>query len=99
VLGYRIGNVSYLTDLSEIPKDSYRLLANTSVLILGVLRYAPHPTHLNFENALRIVDQVQPDQAYFTHLSHDFDHDKTNSELPSHVALAYDGLSWEMDEP
>lgn len=99
VLGYRIGAVSYLTDLSEIPDHSYELLYGTSVLILGVLRYAPHPTHLNFEKALRIVDQVRPDQAYFTHLSHDFDHDKTNSELPAHVRLAYDGLSFELEEP
>lgn len=99
VLGYRIGGVSYLTDLSEIPDHSYELLYGTSVLILGVLRYEPHPTHLNFEKALQIVDQVRPDKAYFTHLSHDFDHDKTNSELPEHVRLAYDGLSFEVEEP
>jgi phosphoribosyl 1,2-cyclic phosphate phosphodiesterase len=99
VNGYRIGSMSYITDCSEIPEETYRLLRGTSVLILGVLRYAPHPTHLNVEKALRIIDKVEPDAAYFTHISHDFDHERTGSELPSNVYLSYDGLSLELNEP
>jgi phosphoribosyl 1,2-cyclic phosphate phosphodiesterase len=99
VNGYRIGALSYITDCSEVPEETYRLLRGTSILILGVLRYQPHPTHLNVEKALRIIERVQPDQAFFTHLSHDFDHDRTNAELPDDVQLSYDGLAFEMDEP
>jgi phosphoribosyl 1,2-cyclic phosphate phosphodiesterase len=99
VNGYRIGNLSYITDCSEIPDSTYRLLEGTTVLVLGVLRYEPHPTHLNIEKALRIIDRVQPGQAYFTHLSHDFDHDRTNAELPHNVQLSYDGLNFEMEAP
>jgi len=99
VNGYRIGRLSYITDCSEIPEETFRLLGGTSMLILGVLRYEAHPTHLNVEKALRIIERVQPDQTFFTHLSHDFDHDVTNRELPESVRLAYDGLSLEMEEP
>jgi phosphoribosyl 1,2-cyclic phosphate phosphodiesterase len=99
VNGYRIGTLSYITDCSEIPEETYGFLKGTLVLILGVLRYEPHHTHLNVDKALQIIDRVQPQRAYFTHLSHDFDHDKTNAELPSHVQLSYDGLHFEMDEP
>jgi phosphoribosyl 1,2-cyclic phosphate phosphodiesterase len=91
--------LSYITDCSEIPDDTYRLLEGTSVLVLGVLRYEPHPTHLNVDKALRIIERVQPERAFFTHLSHDFDHDRTNSELPDHVRLSFDGLSFELANP
>jgi phosphoribosyl 1,2-cyclic phosphate phosphodiesterase len=99
VFGYRIGGLSYLTDLSEIPESSYSILRGTSMLILGVLRYDFHPTHLYMEKALQIIDRVQPEKSLFTHLSHDFDHERTNSELPESIRLSYDGLSFEMDEP
>lgn len=99
VLGYRIGELAYLTDLSEIPDESYRLLKGVSTLILGVLRYKPHPTHLSFDKALAIVEKIEPDQTFFTHISHDFDHDRTGAELPNGVFLAYDGLSLELNEP
>src|SRR5262249_44068538 len=99
IFGYRIGDLSYITDCSEIPDSTYDLLKGTRVLILGVLRYAPHPTHLHLEAALRIVERVQPERAFFTHISHDFDHERTNSELPDHVRLSYDGLQFEMDNP
>ena len=95
--GYRIGGMSYLTDLSEIPDSTYEMLYGTSILILGVLRYAPHPTHLNIDKALRIVERVSPDAAYFTHISHDFDHHRTGSELPRNVFLSHDGLSLELN--
>ncbi|MCI0412409.1 MBL fold metallo-hydrolase [bacterium] len=98
VNGYRIGGLSYITDCSEIPDDTYRLLEGTSVLILGVLRREPHPTHLNVDKALEIICRVQPERAFFTHLSHDFDHDRANAELPDSVRLSYDGLSLEMEE-
>jgi phosphoribosyl 1,2-cyclic phosphate phosphodiesterase len=99
ILGYRIGKFSYITDCSEIPDDTYRLLDGTHTLVLGVLRYEPHPTHLHLEKALQIIERVQPERAYFTHISHAFDHDRTNSELPSHVQLSFDGLSLEMEDP
>lgn len=99
VSGYRIGTLSYVTDCSEIPDSTYLLLKETSVLILGVLRYKPHPTHLYLEKALQIIDRVKPERAYFTHISHEFEHEQANLELPEHIRLSYDGLSFELDGP
>jgi phosphoribosyl 1,2-cyclic phosphate phosphodiesterase len=98
IFGYRIGRLSYITDCSEIPSETYSLLKGTAVLVLGVLRYTPHPTHLNLDQALQIIDRVQPDRAFFTHISHDFDHERANAELPEHIRLSYDGLRFEMED-
>jgi len=99
VNGYRIGNLSYITDCSEIPDSTYDLLLGTTVLVLGVLRHEPHPTHLSVGKAMEIIQRVRPKQTLFTHLSHDFDHDRANAELPENVNLSYDGLTFEMEEP
>ena len=99
VFGYRIGRLSYITDCSEVPDSTFSLLRGTAVLVLGVLRYEPHQTHLNVDQALRIIDRVGPDHAYFTHLSHAFDHEQSNAGLPSPAQLSFDGMTFEMEEP
>ena len=66
------------------------------VLILGVIRYQPHPTHMHVDAALELVKQVKPDQTYFTHISHLLEHNAVNASLPSYVTLAYDGLVIEL---
>lgn len=93
VLGFRIGNLAYCTDVVNIPEQSWPLLEGLDTLILDALRHAPHPTHFNLEQALGVVDRLKPRRAYFTHLSHDLDHTETERTLPEGVALAYDGLS------
>ncbi len=93
VLGFRIRNVAYCTDVSAIPVDSLRLLEDLDVLVLDALRLEPHPTHFSLSQALEIIRQLRPRQTYLTHLSHGFDHGPTNAMLPPGVALAYDGLT------
>ncbi len=93
VLGFRIGNLAYCTDVNRIPDESWPLLEGLDILILDALRVEPHPTHFSLEEALGVVARTQPKQAYFTHLSHVFDHEATESALPKNVRLAYDGLS------
>jgi phosphoribosyl 1,2-cyclic phosphate phosphodiesterase len=93
VLGFRIGNLAYCTDVSSIPDESWPLLEGLDVLILDALRHEPHPTHFNVTQALGVVERLQPKQTYFTHLSHDLDHQATEATLPPRVALAYDGLT------
>lgn len=92
VLGFRIGNVAYCTDVSRIPDESWPLLEGLDVLILDALRFEPHPTHFNVEQAMEVVERVRPKMTYFTHISHQLDHDVMNAQLPKHVELAYDGL-------
>jgi phosphoribosyl 1,2-cyclic phosphate phosphodiesterase len=92
VLGFRIGDVAYCTDVSRIPDESWPLLEGLRVLILDALRYKPHPAHFNVSEALEAIDRLKPAQAYLTHIAHDLDHETVNRQLPPGVALAYDGL-------
>jgi phosphoribosyl 1,2-cyclic phosphate phosphodiesterase len=57
-----------------------------------MLRPQPHPTHLNFDEALAVVARVKPQRTVFTHLAHEVDHAKTEAKLPAESRLAYDGM-------
>ncbi|MDZ4798114.1 MAG: MBL fold metallo-hydrolase [Bryobacteraceae bacterium] len=98
VYGYRFGNAAYLTDHSEIPPASMERLYGLDVLFLDALRHKPHPTHTTLQQAIRIVEQLKPKRAFFTHLSHDLPHQYTESTLPAHIRLAYDGLKIHVEE-
>jgi len=92
VLGFRFGNLAYVTDTNRIPESSLALLTGLDALVLDALRIRPHPTHFNVSEALQIVEQLQPKRTYFTHICHDLEHAETNRMLPAGVELAYDGL-------
>ncbi len=92
VLGFRIGNVAYCTDVKVIPPESAAALGGLDVLILDCLRREPHVTHMNWDEALDTVARLAPRRAIFTHISHRLEHENTNRELPRGVELAYDGL-------
>ena len=92
VLGYRFGNVAYCTDVNEIPAESMELLRGLDVLILDALRPRGHATHFSLEQAMEVVHVLAPKQTYFTHMSHELEHEATNASLPPGMALAYDGL-------
>lgn len=92
VLGFRINDVAFCTDVSFIPETSWPLLEGLDVLILDCLREKPHPTHFSVSESLAIVERLKPRRAFFTHLSCSLEYEKTNALLPPHVQLAYDGL-------
>lgn len=92
VLGLRVNDFAYLTDVSEIPEDEMPKLTGLDVLMLDAVRYKPHPNHFHLEKALQVADRIGARTTFFIHLSHDFDHDKTEASLPPGVHLAYDGL-------
>jgi phosphoribosyl 1,2-cyclic phosphate phosphodiesterase len=94
VLGFRIGDVAYCTDVSRIPDASWQLLDGLRVLVLDALRTKPHPAHFSLGEALDVIAKVKPRHAYLTHLSHELEHESTNRMLPANVELAYDGLSF-----
>jgi phosphoribosyl 1,2-cyclic phosphate phosphodiesterase len=95
VFGFRFDDVAYCTDVSEIPRDSWQRLEGLRVLVLDALRRKPHPGHFSIDQALEVVARVKPQRAYFTHMSHDLDHETTNRTLPPNVELAYDGLTFD----
>lgn len=95
--GFRFGSAAYLTDFSQIPPESMEGLRGLDLLFLDALRHRPHPTHSTVENSLRLVEELKPRRAFFTHISHDLPHDETNKSLPEHVRLAHDGLKLEFE--
>jgi phosphoribosyl 1,2-cyclic phosphate phosphodiesterase len=97
ITGYRFGSAAYLTDLSGIPAESIPLLADLDILVLDALRREPHPTHSSLDNSIKLVEQLKPRRAFFTHMSHDLDHEATDATLPPHIRLAYDGLQLTFD--
>jgi len=92
VLGFRVNDVAFCTDVSFIPDESWPLLQGLDTLVLDALQDNPHPTHFNVEQALAVAERLKPRQTYFTHISHKLEHEGTNHRLPPGVALAYDGL-------
>jgi phosphoribosyl 1,2-cyclic phosphate phosphodiesterase len=95
--GFRFGAAAYLTDFSAIPPASMERLRGLDILFLDALRHRPHPTHSTVSNSLKLVEELQPQRAFFTHISHDLPHEETNRDLPAHVRLAHDGLRLEFD--
>jgi phosphoribosyl 1,2-cyclic phosphate phosphodiesterase len=92
VAGFRFGSAAYLTDMNAIPETSLPLLEGLDVMIIDALRPQPHPSHANIAESLRWVERLRPRQAWFTHMSHEVDHEETEKGFPAHVRLTYDGL-------
>lgn len=95
VLGFRVDDVAYCTDVSQIPDGSWRLLEGLKVLVLDALRPTPHQGHFSIGQALEVIAELRPQKAYLTHMSHELEHEATNRRLPANVELAYDGLRFE----
>lgn len=96
VLGFRFGKAAYLTDFSSVPENSKALLRGLDDFVLDALRYVPHPMHSTVDQSLKLVEELAPKRAWFTHICHDLGHAEANAKLPAKVRLAYDGLSFEV---
>ncbi len=93
IVGFRFGNVAYLTDVKTIPESSLPLLEGIDLLILTALRRKPHVAHMSLDEALLAIEVIAPRRALLTHIAHDLGfHRDVERELPGHVALAWDGL-------
>jgi phosphoribosyl 1,2-cyclic phosphate phosphodiesterase len=92
VLGFRIGDLAYCTDVNEIPESSFPLLEGLDTLILDALRPGtPHLSHFVLPESLAAIERIKPKRAYLTHMAHEMDY-RDPPPLPGHVQLAYDGL-------
>jgi phosphoribosyl 1,2-cyclic phosphate phosphodiesterase len=99
VLGFRIGRFAYVTDVSRIPEESWPLLEGLEVLILGALRYRPHPMHFSIAEAVETARRLGVPRTYLVHLTHDVLHAEAEARLPPEVQPAYDGLELHMPWP
>ena len=97
VFGFRVNDFTYITDASFISDEEKQKIAGSKVLVINALRKSSHISHFSLEEALRVVDEVKPEAAYITHLSHFMGlHDDVEQALPANVFIAYDGLRVKM---
>jgi phosphoribosyl 1,2-cyclic phosphate phosphodiesterase len=93
ILGFRIGDFTYITDANFIEENEIEKIRGSKVLVLNALRKKKHISHYNLEEALQLISQVKPQRAFLTHISHMMGfHAEVEKELPPNVHFAYDGL-------
>lgn len=93
VLGFRMGDFAYVTDANFIAEEEMTKLTGLKVLVLNALRKERHISHFSLDEAVALVERLKPEQAYFTHISHQLGlHAIENEKLPHTMQLAYDGL-------
>jgi phosphoribosyl 1,2-cyclic phosphate phosphodiesterase len=92
VIGLRVNDFAYITDVSRIPDEARAELDGLDTLVIDAVRLKPHPNHFHLERALEVAAEIGARRTLLTHLSHDYDHDVTNAGLPHGVELAFDGL-------
>lgn len=94
VVGFRFNNFTYITDANYIPPEELEKVRGSEVLVLNALRQESHISHFTLEEALELIEEIAPQKAYLTHLSHQMgSHEAVSLQLPSCVHLAYDGLT------
>lgn len=93
ILGFRIANFVYLTDVKTIPEGEWEKLKKVDTLVISALRRKEHISHQTLQQALEVVEKIGPKKAYFTHMSHEMGlHKEIQDEMPPHVMFAYDGM-------
>jgi len=93
IRGFRIGDFTFITDANFISEKEKRKIEGSTVMVINALRRNSHPTHYNLDQALFLLDELNIDQGYLIHLSHQMGkHEVVSSELPKNRFVAYDGL-------
>ena len=96
ILGFRIGNLGYVTDMKTMPQESYDALKGLDVLIMNALHVYEHPTHQSIQQAIENSLRIGAKETYFIHMSHHAGlHADTEAHFPPHIHFAYDGLELE----
>jgi len=94
VLGFRIGNFSYITDANNIKPTEIEKMKGTEVLVINALRREPHISHFSLNEALEMIEKIKPNKTFLTHISHQLGlHNALNEELPANVEMGWDGMA------
>lgn len=98
VLGFRVNDISYLTDVKAIPASTKEKIKGSKLLVLSGLRWEPdHPTHMTIPDAVEVAEELKIPQTYLIHMNGFVNHAESNKKLPDHVQLAYDQLEVEVE--
>jgi len=93
ILGFRVGNLTYITDANFISEESKKIIQGSEIIVLNALRREPHISHFSLDEAVDLLMELKPKKAYLTHISHLLGlHHEVEAELPDFIRLAYDGL-------
>jgi phosphoribosyl 1,2-cyclic phosphate phosphodiesterase len=98
VTGYCFGKFGYISDICSYSESIFEDLKGIEILVLSALRFTPSKMHLSIDQAIEFAERVGAKRTFLTHISHDLDHDKAQSYLPSHISMAYDGLKINFEE-
>lgn len=97
ILGFRIGALGFVTDMTDAPEETLVQLTGIDTLIIGALRRKPHATHQTIDEAIDVARRMGARETYLIHMNHEAGlHAETDATLPEHVHLAYDGLTIEI---
>lgn len=97
ILGFRINNFAYLTDVKTIPDSEFEKLEGLDTLVISALRKTEHISHQTLDEALRVSEKINPKRVFFLHMSHEMGlHANIEKELPENVFFAFDGLEIEI---
>lgn len=93
VMGFRIGDFTYITDASSIADVELEKVKGSKVIVLNALRNSKHVSHFSLPEAVEVLEKLKPEYAYITHVSHFIGlHEEVNAKLPPYIQLAYDSL-------
>lgn len=95
VNGFRIGKFAYVTDILDYREDIYEILKGAETLVISGRRWKKSKAHISLEEGIEISKKIGAKKTYFTHISHEIEHDETSERLPDGFFLAYDGLEIE----
>ncbi len=97
IFGYRVGDFTYITDANYISEEEKEKIKGSKVVVLNALRMEPHISHFSLQEAIELLQELKPERAYLTHISHLLgQHREVEPELPDFIHLAYDGLQIEV---
>lgn len=92
ILGFRINDFAYITDVSSIPDGAFKALMNLDILFLDCLRFEPHYAHIGFDQSIALARKIKAKRTFFIHMTHDIEYDAVSNRLPENIFLAFDGL-------
>lgn len=93
VFGYRVGDFTYITDAKTIDAENVAKIRGSKIVVINALQKDNHVSHLTLDEAIDLAQEIGAEQTYLTHISHRLgSHEEVSKELPSGIALAYDGL-------